>query len=87
MSEKIREVFANHAQKHTTVFVAYLMAGYPNPDDIVPTMLALQEGGANIIELGVPFSDPIADGYIFFSSYSILFLVSVLYLYVPFLSH
>ena len=39
-----------------------MTAGYPKVEDTVPIMLAMQEGGADIIELGVPFSDPIADG-------------------------
>ena len=42
--------------------VTFVTAGYPKVDDTVPIMLAMQEGGADIIELGVPFSDPIADG-------------------------
>jgi tryptophan synthase len=37
-------------------------AGYPKPEDTVSILLAMQEGGADIIEMGVPFSDPIADG-------------------------
>jgi tryptophan synthase len=37
-------------------------AGYPSLGDTVPILLAMQEGGADIIELGVPFSDPVADG-------------------------
>lgn len=44
------------------VFVAYVTAGYPEATDTVDVLLALQEGGADIIELGVPFSDPMADG-------------------------
>lgn len=39
-----------------------MTAGYPTADDTVSIMLAMQEGGADIIELGVPFSDPVADG-------------------------
>lgn len=39
-----------------------MTAGYPTPEDTVPILLSMQEGGADIIELGVPFSDPIADG-------------------------
>jgi tryptophan synthase len=62
MSEALREVFAAHAQQHKPVFVAYIMAGYPNIEDTIPTMKALQDGGADVIELGVPFTDPIADG-------------------------
>ena len=39
-----------------------MTAGYPNRADTVPLLLALQEGGADVVELGVPFTDPQADG-------------------------
>ena len=42
--------------------IPYLAAGDPFADTTVEIMLALAEGGADIIELGVPFSDPMADG-------------------------
>lgn len=42
--------------------IPYIAAGDPFPDATVEIMLALAEGGADIIELGVPFSDPMADG-------------------------
>ena len=42
--------------------VTFVTAGYPTVEDTVPILLSMQEGGADIIELGVPFSDPIADG-------------------------
>ncbi len=42
--------------------IPYLTAGDPYPQATVEVMLALAEGGADIIELGVPFSDPMADG-------------------------
>lgn len=44
------------------MFVTFLTAGYPTPDVTVDALLALEAGGADIIELGVPFSDPMADG-------------------------
>lgn len=43
-------------------FIAYLTAGDPDPELTVSLVLALERGGADLIELGVPFSDPIADG-------------------------
>ena len=42
--------------------VCYLTAGHPDVGRSLETLRALEEGGADIIELGVPFSDPIADG-------------------------
>src|SRR5205809_5945016 len=42
--------------------VCYVTAGHPDVDRSLQTLQALQAGGADIIELGVPFSDPIADG-------------------------
>lgn len=42
--------------------MTFVTAGYPSKEDTVPILLAMQAGGADIIELGVPFSDPIADG-------------------------
>jgi tryptophan synthase alpha chain len=42
--------------------VAYLTAGDPSPDRTPALVAALERGGADLIELGVPFSDPIADG-------------------------
>lgn len=64
MSDKLREVFATCEKQGRPAFVAYLMAGYPKPEDTVSTMLGLQQGGADILELGIPFTDPIADGYV-----------------------
>ena len=42
--------------------IPFVTAGDPNPAAMVPLMHALVEGGADVIELGVPFSDPMADG-------------------------
>src|SRR5512140_1050997 len=42
--------------------IAYITAGDPAPDRTPALVEALERGGADLIELGVPFSDPIADG-------------------------
>jgi tryptophan synthase alpha chain len=55
---RIANVFAQGRK----VFVAYLTAGDPTPEATPELVAALERGGADLIELGVPFSDPIADG-------------------------
>ncbi|WP_425806613.1 tryptophan synthase subunit alpha [Desulfitobacterium sp. Sab5] len=42
--------------------ITYLMAGDPDPDTTLRRLLGLAQSGVNVLELGVPFSDPIADG-------------------------
>jgi tryptophan synthase len=44
------------------VFITFVTAGFPTLDATVSILLAMQNGGADVIELGLPFSDPIADG-------------------------
>ncbi len=55
---RIGELFER--QKHA--LIAYVTAGDPHPDRTAGLVAALVRGGADLIELGVPFSDPIADG-------------------------
>jgi len=56
------DVLVSWVPQNEPAFVTFVTAGYPTKDDTVPLLLAMQAGGADIIELGVPFSDPIADG-------------------------
>ena len=42
--------------------VSFIPAGYPDLETTAASLLALQAGGASVIEVGIPFSDPIADG-------------------------
>ncbi len=58
----IDEVFFNCSHEGRAAFIPFLMAGDPDLDATGAYMEALAAGGADIIELGVPFSDPIADG-------------------------
>ena len=52
-----------------TVLCPFVTAGYPSLDTLGPTLLAMQAAGAGCIELGMPFSDPIADGPVIQESY------------------
>ncbi len=56
---RIREIFE---KKQGPILNVYCTAGYPHFDSTVEVMKALQQGGADIIELGMPYSDPLADG-------------------------
>ena len=47
---------------HRSALIPFVTAGDPHPRLTVPIMKALAQGGADVIELGVPFSDPMADG-------------------------
>jgi len=55
-------MFADLKQRGVKGLIAYLTAGDPSPDRTPDLVDALVRGGADLIELGVPFSDPIADG-------------------------
>ncbi|CAL1240152.1 tryptophan synthase subunit alpha [Candidatus Methylocalor cossyra] len=49
-------------QAHRTALIPFLTAGDPDPEFTVPALHAMVKAGADILELGVPFSDPMADG-------------------------
>jgi tryptophan synthase alpha chain len=60
--KRIEEAFAKRAKSTRKVFIPYITAGDPTLDTTRELVFALEAAGADIIELGVPFSDPIADG-------------------------
>ncbi len=62
VSGRIQLAFENQQAEGKRALIAYLTAGDPSPEHTVGLVLALERGGVDIIELGVPFSDPIADG-------------------------
>ena len=49
-------------KKKKDVLNVYVTAGFPDLDSTLPVMRSIQESGADIIELGMPYSDPLADG-------------------------
>lgn len=59
---RITARFAELAEQDRPGFVPYLTAGYPSLDHTLDLLIGLAEAGADVIELGVPFSDPMADG-------------------------
>jgi tryptophan synthase alpha chain len=59
---RIGQLFERLRQENRKGMVAYLTAGDPTPEATPGLVAALERGGADLIEFGVPFSDPIADG-------------------------
>ena len=59
---RIGRVFKEASRDGRAVFVPYVTAGDPNLDRTIEIASALARAGAGVLELGVPFSDPIADG-------------------------
>src|SRR5574343_137936 len=59
---RIAKTFANLESAGRKALIPYICAGDPYADATVDIMRALADGGADVIELGVPFSDPMADG-------------------------
>ena len=56
---KLKEVFKN---KKKSIISIYFSAGYPKIDSTSKIIKSLTENGADFIEVGIPFSDPLADG-------------------------
>jgi len=65
---RIQELFN---KKKNNVLNVYCTAGFPQADSTLPVMQALQQNGVDIIELGMPYSDPLADGPVIQQSSSI----------------
>lgn len=59
---RISRLFERLQAEHRPALIAYITAGDPTPAATPDLVAALERGGADLIELGVPFSDPIADG-------------------------
>ena len=59
---RIASLFETLKQQQRCGMIAYLAAGDPTPEATPALVAALERGGADLIELGVPFSDPVADG-------------------------
>src|SRR2546421_12651937 len=64
MPNRIDQCFAALQQRNEKAFIAYICAGDPDLARTVDLALALQNAGTDILELGIPFSDPLADGIV-----------------------
>lgn len=62
LSRSIRDCFAGRRGEGRGVLIPYLTAGYPDAETSLELMGTLAASGADILELGIPFSDPLADG-------------------------
>ncbi|KAI9706389.1 MAG: tryptophan synthetase [Candelina mexicana] len=60
--EAIKRTFAQCKKEQRLALVTYVTAGYPSSKETVEVLLGMEAGGADLIELGLPFTDPIADG-------------------------
>jgi tryptophan synthase alpha chain len=60
MTDRIAAAFAGHNKR--AALMPYLMGGYPDLDESRAAIEAVADAGADLIELGIPFSDPLADG-------------------------
>ncbi|MDH3561621.1 MAG: tryptophan synthase subunit alpha, partial [Gammaproteobacteria bacterium] len=59
---RIEVRFRELGEQRRKALIPYVTAGDPQPDVTVPLLHALVEAGADLLEIGVPFSDPMADG-------------------------
>ncbi|MGB9168448.1 MAG: tryptophan synthase subunit alpha [Nitrososphaeraceae archaeon] len=62
ISNRIDKKFKDLKEKKDNALICYVVAGYPDIKTSENIIVALIEGGADMIEIGIPFSDPIADG-------------------------
>ena len=59
---RIKRTFNRLRRKKSKAFIVYITAGYPSLSMTEKMVLTLEKSGVDIIEIGVPFSDPMADG-------------------------
>jgi tryptophan synthase alpha chain len=59
---RISEILAQLSSKNEHALIGYAVAGYPDRESTIDVIRAMVNGGVDIVELGIPFSDPIADG-------------------------
>src|SRR5438552_12683528 len=64
MSDRIERLFAGCRKENRAAFIPYICAGDPNLSRTAELAIALEKAGADLLELGIPVSDPLADGIV-----------------------
>lgn len=59
---KLQDVFANAKANNRAALIGYLPAGYPTKQGAIDCITAMVRGGVDIVEIGLPYSDPVMDG-------------------------
>ncbi|MFM8515572.1 MAG: tryptophan synthase subunit alpha [Actinomycetota bacterium] len=62
MNGRLQAVFARAAQERRAVLIGYFPAGFPSVEGSVRVMAAMVRGGVDLLEVGLPYSDPLMDG-------------------------
>ena len=62
MTSKIKEVFSNIKAEKRKALITYIVSGDPDTETTIEIMNSMVQQGTDIIELGIPFSDPMAEG-------------------------
>jgi tryptophan synthase alpha chain len=62
MINRIARHFHDLKEKNRKALIPYITPEFPVPETTVPLVLALEKAGATMVEIGIPFSDPLADG-------------------------
>ena len=62
MTERLKKAFQRVRDEGRTAVIPYVTIGFPTLEDTLAIVPAIEEAGADVIELGVPYSDPLADG-------------------------
>lgn len=64
MNSKVENVLAQNKNEGKGSLIAYFPAGFPTLDESVESVIAIAKAGADVIELGIPYSDPVMDGLV-----------------------
>lgn len=62
MTESLQEIFARTRSENRAALIGYMPAGFPTKDRALSAIAAMVAGGVDIIEVGLPYSDPVMDG-------------------------